>query len=102
MNKTTTISIIISIYAITAALWLTFVALTGYTATYEGPIFTYVLKPFLVGMSLLPLIGGIIGLLNSRTWGGGSSAIGRGLISISLGVIAWSGGMIIWNYYLFF
>lgn len=93
---------IIAIYVVTVLFWLGFVGLSHYTATYEGPIFSYLLKPFLIGMMLLPITGGIVGLINSRGWGGWSSAIGRGSLGIGLGTLAWAGGMIIWNYYLFF
>lgn len=94
--------IIILVYVITGILWLLFVWKTQYTATLEGPSFSYFLKPFLVGMTLLPLIGGIIGLKNSFKWGGIKSVVGRSSLALSLGLIAWSGGMVIWNYYLFF
>jgi hypothetical protein len=53
-------------------------------------------------MTLLPLIGGIIGLRNSFKWGGIKRVVGRSSLALSLGLIAWSGGMVIWNYYLFF
>ena len=94
--------IIIFIYAITAVFWVIFIILTKYTGTLEGWRYEYLLKPFLVGMTILPLTGGILGLLNSKHWGGHKSVVGKSLIGISLGLIAWSGGMIIWNYYLFF
>lgn len=94
--------IIILVYVITGILWLLFVWKTQYTATLEGPSFSYFLRPFLVGMTLLPLIGGIIGLRNSFKWGGIKSVVGRSSLALSLGLIAWSGGMVIWNYYLFF
>ncbi|MEI7719727.1 MAG: hypothetical protein WCI89_00765 [bacterium] len=75
---------------------------TGYTATLKGPNFSYLLKPFLVGMTFLPLVGGFIGLRNAFRWGGVKSIVGRSSFALSLGLVAWAGGMFIWNYYLFF
>ena len=94
--------ILVLVYFITVILWLVFVARSGYVATYEGPDFEYILKPFLVGMTILPLLGGVFGLINARRWGGSGSVIGRALMGLSLGLVAWGGGMVIWNYYLFF
>ena len=96
------IKLVVTVYVITLVLWLAFVFLSGNSATYEGPLFSYILKPFLVGMTILPLIGGLIGINNSKHWGGWSSVMGRGLFGLGLGMVAWSGGMVIWNYYLFF
>ncbi len=94
--------IIIFIYAITAIFWFLFIFSTQYSGTLEGWKFEYLLKPFLIGMTVLPLVGGIIGLLNSKHWGGYKSIFGKSIMGLSLGMIAWGGGMIIWNYYLFF
>lgn len=94
--------IIVLIYAVTVIFWIMFVSATKYTATLEGPSFSHFLQPFLVGMTILPLIGGIIGLRNTFNWGGVKSVVGRSSLALSLGLIAWGGGMVIWNYYLFF
>jgi len=94
--------IIVALYIITVIFWLSFIVSTKYTATLEGWKYQYLLKPFLIGMAVLPLVGGIFGLLNSVRWGGFKSVLGRATLGISLGLITWSGGMIIWNYYLFF
>lgn len=77
----------------TLTLWLLFTYFSG---------FEWVLKPFLIGMTILPLIGGIAGLQKAKKWGGAKSIVGQALSSLSLGLIAWSGGMMIWNYFLFF
>jgi|SRR3989344_1100713 len=90
------------IFLITVVLWIVFIYFTNNSALYEGPIFEYVLKPFLVGMTLLPLLGGILGMLMAKSWGGWKSTIGKSLISLSLGMFGWAGGMMFWNYYLFF
>ena len=94
--------LIILIYLVTTVLWILFVWETRYTGTLEGWKFDYLLKPFLMGMTILPITGGILGIKNSMSWGGLKSAMGRATLFISLGLLAWGGGMVIWNYYLFF
>jgi len=94
--------LIITLYVVTALFWVMFVVSTKYTGTLEGWKFDYLLKPFLLGMTLLPLIGGIIGIKNAASWGGHKTVMGRSTLALGLGMIAWAGGMVIWNYYLFF
>ena len=96
------ISIISVIYFITSVFWVAFILLSGHAATYEGPIFEYLLKPFLIGIMLLSLAGGFFGLLRSRESGGWQGGIGKGMIILSLGFLSWGLAMVIWNYYLFF
>jgi len=95
-------SLLYGVYCVTGVLWLLLVYFSGYTGITEGPIFEFLVKPFLIGMTILPFMGGIAGLLKAKKWGGNKSIVGRALTSLSLGLIAWSGGMIIWNYFLFF
>lgn len=52
--------------------------------------------------SLIPLIGGLIGMIGSRTWNGLRSYIGKGVFFISLGLFAWGSGSMVWSYYNFF
>src|SRR5690349_17534933 len=89
------------IYLASVILWLVFIQKTGYAATYEGDAYELILKPFLIGMTALPIIGGLVGLYRSSEWGGVKSALGKSIFSISLGLIFWGIGMVIWNYYLF-
>src|SRR3989344_8846622 len=89
------------VYLATIVLWLFFVIYTGYEALYEGNLYTLVLKPFLIGMTILPLAGGFLGVLRAKKWGGLKSAVGRGILALSFGLFAWGLGMIVWNYYLF-
>lgn len=90
------------VFVITTLLWIIFITYTKNSALYEGPVFEYVLKPFLIGMTILPILGGMLGLQKAQMWGGWRSAIGRSLIALALGLIAWGLGMCVWNYYLFF
>jgi hypothetical protein len=55
---------------------------------------------FLFG--LIPLFGGIAGMIKSSIWGGLKSALGRAVFFISLGLVLWGSGETIWSYYNFF
>ena len=92
----------IATYIVSTILWIVFVVLTKNLGTYEGPLFKYVLTPFLIGMTILPIFGFILCLEKAKLWGGWQSAIGKALISLGWGLLGWAGGMIVWNYYLFF
>lgn len=53
--------------------------------------------------SLIPLIGGVVGVLSiAKSWGGFRSAIGKSIILFSLGLVTWGLGSMIWAYYNFF
>jgi type IV secretory pathway VirB2 component (pilin) len=58
------------------------------------------LYSFLFG--LIPLIGGLVALIDSRIWGGLKSAIGKAVLFIGLGLFLWGSGETIWSYYNFF
>ena len=51
---------------------------------------------------LIPLVGGVVGLRNSQSWGGLKSVMGRATAFLSLGLLSWSLGSLIWAYYNFF
>lgn len=102
MYKNSQAKIVLVLYGIASCLWILFVSFSHYSSTLEGPIYHFLLQPFLVLMTAIPLFGGMFGLLNSRYWGGYKSTVGGALVAFSLGLIAWGGGMIVWNYYLFF
>ena len=55
---------------------------------------------FLFG--LIPLLGGLVAVVNSRIWGGFKSAVGRAVFFIGLGLFCWGSGEMIWSYYNFF
>lgn len=55
---------------------------------------------FLFG--LIPLIGGLIGMLKASIWGGLRSALGKAVFFVSLGLFLWGLGETIWSYYNFF
>jgi hypothetical protein len=55
---------------------------------------------FLFG--LIPLAGGIVGMLKAKIWGGLKSTLGKAIFFISLGLALWGGGEAVWSYYNFF
>lgn len=81
-----------------------FVLLTAYwvfiyfQGTKEG--FHNFFYSFLFG--LVPLIGGLIGMLSSRIWGWLGSSIGKAVFFFSLGLFLWGSGEMVWSYYNFF
>lgn len=51
---------------------------------------------------LIPLIGGIFGILTAKKWGSASSKLGRALLFVSYGLISWGLGQMVWSYYTIF
>ena len=90
------------VFILTVILWVIFILYTRHSPLYEGPIFQYILKPFLIGMTILPILGAILGFQKAKIWGSWHSAIGKSLNTLSLGLLSWGMGMVVWNYYLFF
>jgi hypothetical protein len=48
---------------------------------------------------LIPLLGGISGLVTAGKWGGLKSKLGRSLFFISCGLVSWGLGQMVWSYY---
>src|SRR6185312_5609834 len=51
---------------------------------------------------LIPFFGGLVGMIQSRLWGGLKSSLGRAVFFVSLGLFLWGFGENIWSYYNFF
>ncbi|HSX44460.1 MAG TPA: hypothetical protein VLF87_00740 [Patescibacteria group bacterium] len=51
--------------------------------------------------SLVPLIGGFVGILKSSIWGRLHSALGRSVFYFGLGLFLWGAGSMVWSYYNF-
>ena len=51
--------------------------------------------------SLVPLIGGIIGMVKAGIWGRFKSAIGKSVFFFGLGLFLWGAGSMVWSYYNF-
>ena len=58
------------------------------------------LYSFLFG--LIPLIGGITAMVNSKIWGRFQSSMGKATFFTGLGIFLWGAGEAIWSYYNFF
>ena len=52
--------------------------------------------------SLVPLIGGIIAMFQSKNWGSFESSVGKAVFFIGLGIFLWGAGSMVWSYYNFF
>ena len=53
-------------------------------------------------MSLLPLVGGFVAMLRSRSWKGMQGFVSRGIFFLGLGLFFWGCGGMIWAYYNYF
>jgi hypothetical protein len=73
--------------------WLYFVNVSGYKHHALG-IFTQ------IPLILIPITGGLTGLIKSRRWGGHKSAMGRALLSLSSGMTLWGIALGMWTYYI--
>ena len=51
---------------------------------------------------LIPFFGGLVGMVQSRLWGGLKSSLGRAVFFVSFGLFLWGFGENIWSYYNFF
>lgn len=66
---------------------------------FEYPVFGYIFS-FLIG--LIPLLGGIIAIRNSRKWSVSGGFISKGTLFMGIGLTLWGLGEMIWSYYNFF
>lgn len=51
--------------------------------------------------SLIPLFGGLAGMVRSKIWGRLKSALGKSVFYFSLGLFLWGAGSMVWSYYNF-
>ena len=51
--------------------------------------------------SVMPLVGGLFGMWQSREWGGLKSHVGKALFFISFSLFLWGSGSMVWSYYNF-
>lgn len=68
---------------------------TGVNATMVNYWYSFI-------FGLIPLIGGVVGMVKSRMWGGLKSVLGKAIFFFSLGLFLWGFGESIWSYYNFF
>src|ERR1700733_5324707 len=96
MNITRT-SKIIFFYYIFIFVWWAFFFITG-KANVDGEI-TLGGALYQFAFGLIPLLGGVFGLLKARGWGGSKSYVGRALLAISAGAVCWGIGQMFWSVY---
>ncbi|OGK09906.1 hypothetical protein A2767_01790 [Candidatus Roizmanbacteria bacterium RIFCSPHIGHO2_01_FULL_35_10] len=82
----------LTFFYISVAIWWVFLFLSGQKDSFNNYSFVFI-------YGLLPLMGGIFGIVEAKKWGLFRSALGKALFFLSLGLITWSGGETIWSYY---
>ncbi len=85
-------------YYIFIFIWWAFFFITGKANSSSGEI-TLGGALYQFAFGLIPLVGGVLGLLKSKKWGGLKSYVGRGLFFISAGAICWGIGQMLWSLY---
>ncbi len=88
---------IIFFYYIFIFVWWAFFFITG--RAHAGGNITLEEALYQFALGLIPLLGGVLGLLKSKKWGGFKSHVGRALFFISLGGICWGIGQMLWSLY---
>lgn len=83
-------------YLFVAALW-TYFAISGKANSHGNITLGGALYQFALG--LIPLLGGINGVVKAKLWGGAKSSVGRSLLFISIGAICWGIGQMFWSLY---
>ena len=89
--------IALATYVVVVGLWA-FIHITGRVSENTDNVNYW--YSFIFG--LIPLFGGIVGMLKSKIWGGLKSILGRSVFFFSLGLALWGFGESIWSYYNFF
>lgn len=79
-------------YLLVLVIFWSYLGLTHSTGGTKNYIYS-----FLFG--LMPLVGGIVGIIKSKIWGRFGSAIGKAVFFFSLGLLLWGLGESIWSYY---
>jgi len=101
MRQANALKIIIALYAITIIFWLALLIIAQYSLV-GGSLLHFLRLSTEIPLTVIPLVGGVLGLNNSAAWGGKKSVMGRSSLFLSLGLIAWGMGNIAWDYYIFF
>lgn len=86
---------ILTAYLVALLAYWVFLAKSGLRTDFWNYFYSF-------SFSLLPLVGGLTGMLSAGQWGFLRSAIGRAVFFISAGLLSWGGGSMIWSYYNFF
>ena len=81
------------IFLVSILYWLFFVYTSGYK---QSPLGIYTQIPLIV----IPILGGLFGLMRATKWGGNKSIMGRAIGSLSLGMVAWGSALAMWTVYV--
>lgn len=93
VRKSWNIKALIAFVALMSVWWAT-IYYRGLVEGTENDTFTLV-------YALLPLWGGIIGLVTAKRWGGIKSVLGKSLIMFSLGLLGQFFGQALYSYYIY-
>lgn len=86
---------VFSAYLVFLIIYWILLYISGETTSFYNLLYSFL-------FSLIPLIGGFIGMIKSKIWGGLKSAVGKSVFFISLGLFLWGSGSMVWSYYNFF
>lgn len=56
---------------------------------------------FAFAYGLIPIFGGVLGLIKAKNWGLFKSRLGKALFFLSLGLVSWGMGEMVWSFYNF-
>jgi hypothetical protein len=86
-------NILFGLFVLSIVYWLYFFFVSGYK---QHPLGIFTQIPLII----IPITGGIVGLIRSRRWGGWKSAMGRALLSLSTGMVIWGAALGMWTYFI--
>ena len=92
--KTTKFALFISAFYIALVVWWFVIQYSGFKDSPFNLAYAF-------AYGLIPIFGGISGLLQAKKWGMLKSAMGKGIFFFSLGLITWGMGEMIWSVYNF-
>jgi hypothetical protein len=91
ITKSKIFYLVVGYYAILLLWWLK-IYFSGIKDGQENYLFG-------LAYALIPLVGGVNGLIISKKWGGFKSQIGKGILFLSIGLLGYWFGQTIWSYY---
>jgi hypothetical protein len=89
MNK---LQKVFTVYLVLLLIYWVILHISGQTESTYNFLYSFL-------FSLVPLIGGLIGMFQSKVWGGIKSHVGKAVFFISLGLFLWGAGSMGWSYY---
>src|SRR3989344_1029527 len=93
-KESNTIKFLITYYSVIVLWWLSL-----YITQSVNNLSNYL---FAFCFGLIPIFGGVFGVVNSNKWGSVKSFLGKGLLFLSLGLITWGIGQVIFSFYNLF